>query len=95
MEELEALKAFCGEKGLDTKISESNGKYYLVDSQFKYCFVDSLGNNFYKIIATELTFDENDGIAEQSVESGKLYIDDAYSFMDGIIKDNEALKSRV
>ena len=52
MKELEALKVFCGEKGLDTKISESNGKYYLVDSQFKYCFVDSLGNNFYKIIAT-------------------------------------------
>lgn len=92
--ELEILKDYCIKKGLRTDIVKNNDKSYLVDSENKYCFVDSLGDNFYKILATELSIDEEGNAIQQTIESKKLYIDDAYSFIEGVINDNEEIRNR-
>ncbi len=95
IKELEILREYCKNKGLKTTIIDTkNGGNCLVD-EFGYCFIYALGNNFYKILATELIYDEENGVSQQTIESGKLFIDDTYSFIQGILQDNEYIKNKI
>lgn len=94
MKELEDLKALCDKNGLKTEILDNKGKKFLTD-EFGFCFVHSLGNNFYEILGDELVYDEKEGILTNFVKSGDVYLTTAYDFMDSLIKDNLETENKI